>query len=251
LLAHAAVPAPTGGNGTAGALVPGALEKLRQEYDQLRRRQPSPTRDLRVFRALTRYHLRRLEMKKAAAACEVALAAALQVYESIGAVADQARFQQCQADLLIEAGLVFKLVGRPDLAEKAQSLFPPPGTIQRRQRERRWQRNRRFLHRGFGMALVQLFLGLAGLLVLLQFLAAKQHLVSLRFDTAWLVASIMLTLGSAIAVVTALVLGVLGRFVPSLRHKGGAAVFFLAILPWLWLLGAVGIGLIDWLGPGW
>jgi hypothetical protein len=268
LLAHAAAPPSSEGNGTAVSHMPGALEQLKQEYEQLRR-QPSPTRDLRVFRALSQYHVRRLQLKEAEAVCELALRAARQTYESIGAEADQVRFQRCQADLLTEAAEVFKQVGRADLAEKAQEYFPPPGVTQQRQVERQRQRNRLYLRLGLGVALGQLFLGLAVLLpimtteqhlkewepflkeftVLLRpFLMTKHHHVSPRFEEVWLAAGITLSLVSAIALVTALLLRLLGFWVPSLRHKGGATVFFLAILPWLCLLGAGVIGLLDWLG---
>jgi hypothetical protein len=248
LRAHAAVPAPAGGNGAVVSSVPGTLDRLLLEFNTLRRRQPSPARDLHVFWALTHYHLRRGEWKQAETVCEAALGAARQLYESIGDAADQVRFQQYRANLLTEAAGVFQQLGRPDLAERARHLFPPPGEIQRLRQEKRWQRNRRFLRLGLGVALGQLFLALPSLLVLLQFLAAKQRLVSLHFDAAWLVASIMLSLGSGIALGTALLLWVLGLLVPSLRHKGGGTVFFLAVVPWLWLLGAVVIGLLDRLG---
>ena len=121
---------------------------------------------VRVFWALTRYHLRRLEMKKAEATCGVALAAAQQLYESIGVPADQARFLHCHLELLAKVVAAFKLVGREDLAETVQSHFPPPGATQLRQRERQRQRNRRFLLLGLGVALGQSFLALPRLLLL-------------------------------------------------------------------------------------
>jgi tetratricopeptide (TPR) repeat protein len=251
LLAHAAAPPSSGDNGPAVSGAPGALPTLRLEYDRLRRRQPSPTRDLRVFHALTRHHVVRREWNEAAEVCELALGAARQTYESIGAEADQVRFQQCQTDLLTEAAELFKGVGRADLAEKAQNFFSPPGTSQWRQQEKQARRNRLYLRVGLGVALGQFFLVLPGLLVLLRFMATRQSLVSLRFDAAWFVATIVLLLGSAVAALAALLLWLLAFWVPSLRHKGGATVFFLAIMPWLCLLGAGAIGFLDWLEGGW
>jgi tetratricopeptide (TPR) repeat protein len=250
LLAHAAVLPSLGDNGPAVSGVPGALATLRREYERLRRRQPSPTRDLRVYQALTHHHVARQEWNQAAEVCELALKAARQTYESIGVEADQVRFRRCQADLLTEAAELFQRVGRADLAEKALDLFSPPGTSQRRQKEKEARRNLLFLRLGLGVALGQVFLVLPGLLVLLQVMATKQHLVSERFDMAWFIATIVLLLGSAVTAGTALLLWVLAFWVPSLRQKGGATVFFLAIMPWLCLLGAGALGFIDWLEGG-
>jgi hypothetical protein len=231
-------------------------ESRRAEYEALPRRSPSPTRDLRLYRSLAQLYARRADWAAADAANRKAVQAAARLYAQFATPHEHTRFAQAQAGLLAEARECLERLGRSHEDQHLRDVFPAPEDVQRRQQELRRRRASRWQRLAVGLVLVNLAV-LAGLTAFLRFpqegagvppafpipVPAWNYVrqfvrgASDRFGPVGGMFLGCLLTYTASAVVVLLPSLLLGRLVPALRHRGGGAALFLAILPWL-----IGIG---------
>src|SRR5262249_46009177 len=118
------------------------LEKLTKEYEVVRRRHPSSSTDLRVYRCLGRFYADNASWETAEYAYRHALAAARNLYEEFDDPSALEHFWRVQAKMLAEAKTCLRKQGKLKEAEDLDAVLPPPSELRRQREETRWRRDR-------------------------------------------------------------------------------------------------------------
>jgi WD40 repeat protein len=235
------------------ALPDGAgVDELRAEYARRRRSYPSPTRDLRIYRALARLEVRRQDGAAAASAYRAALTAAEQLHAQFTDPADQERFARCMASLLVEAETSLRQLGQEVEAGQLATCFAAATRAQAASRRGSglWRRL------AWGVtainALVATVLMVRGglpqvlaqpaLLEVRQPGTPRDYLMALllylhvRLGEPWNLLLICLLYAILLVALVGVVHALRTRRTPALRQRGGATLLFFALIPWFLLL---------------
>jgi tetratricopeptide (TPR) repeat protein len=210
------------------------VEELREEYEILSGKQPSMSRDLRVYSALARLYARQENWERAEWAYQRALKAAIGLDQEFTTAPARERFRLAQAGLLTEARTCLLQRGKSEEAGRLDSLFPSWEEAQRRATEAQEKRTRRALR--LGMVIV--VINLVCVLVLLTASPLKE-IGPLR-------GSLVAALGiyCCLGGLYGAFYGIIGRKIAACRRSKGTVILLLALLPWLsWSVAAL---LVRW-----
>jgi tetratricopeptide (TPR) repeat protein len=203
-------------------------EKALGEYEATRGRRPMPSRDLLVYRGVARLRSRSEDWVGAETAYRRAFAAINEVADSWPDADEHSRFIQRQSPFLDEARQCFKALNK---VEEAEKLLTPPLSAEeakRRVDDAPMRRHRRLLRAGLLFLLFNV-LCIAGMLAL----DADPRTDAGRMTLAGI---FVLTSSTIIAALYVVFHFAIGRFIPRLRHSGGAVILLLACMPWVTLL---------------
>jgi hypothetical protein len=206
-------------------------DRLRTGYEAARRQLPSPTSDLRVYRALARLYREQGDAAAAEEAYSEALGAASGLHEAIVAADDRERFAAAQAALLAEAREFGEQAGRPGLVDFVATLFAAPEEIERLRAAEQAAGNRRRHRAGLALAGVDLAAGLGTLLYIALFTTPFQRHAEAMLS--WEVTGAALFFFGGMTLLYSGLLRMAARWVPGTRGKGGAMTLYLAVLPWV------------------
>jgi hypothetical protein len=213
-----------------------AVERLVAEYATVRRRLPSATSDLKVYRAVARFHAQRGDLAAAEPAYRRVLDCILEISDSWVDQAEGRRFLDRHAGLAEEARQCLQSLGKGEEAEHlvASILTPESATVRRAEAVR--ARDRKL--RGYGLQIM-----IVNVAVLALSVVCVSNLPLKDAAPFFLLAFsiVVFTVPGALYLAFDLTLG---RKIRFLRGSGGAVVLILACCPWLALLAA----LVFWSG---
>lgn len=202
------------------------VDRLRVQYDSVRRTSPSVSRDLRVYRAVARFRSARGDHAGAEPLYRQALASASEIAASFGDTAQLGGFQQTRTDLLADARQCFTALGKDDDAERL-TLAVVDTIAAARLRDARFRRD--------GLWIMVLNLVCAALSSMV---AVHSHSVACFTLAALLV--VFTFLGGLLLAIDP----ILSRLFPGARRSVGARTLLLACLPWVaavvvWILASI------------
>jgi hypothetical protein len=210
-----------------------ATENLAQ-YHAARRQQPSPSRDLRVYRALARYFTEKEDWRNAAPAFRAAAVAIDEIASAWTDPADRARFLERESAFLTEARDRLRALGKPLDAERFIEPLLTVEAFERKLADVPRQRNRRRFRKGLWLMLANVCCSVAFVLTMG---ALGVYLGPGRRPP---IGFLLVAFGFALCTILAatyLVFHVLvGRLIPVLRGRGGSVVLALSCLPWFMFL---------------
>jgi hypothetical protein len=244
------------------------VEELRAEYEAARGKQPSASREMRVYRKLGGLYVRLSDPARAAAAYREALAAAQKLHASFSVAEEQERFARAQAGLLAEAREALLRTEETAEAERLTGSFSAGEDQERRKRAALEKRERGHRRLALGLVLLNLaaLAGLIGLVVHADSRATGPALVEVqpglrlplrapatlrdrvmqmpgradaRLGTWSSFLLLSLVIWTALALLYAVLLALAGRLFPALKRRGGMITVNLALFPWLTLAGLV------------
>jgi tetratricopeptide (TPR) repeat protein len=207
---------------------PGSADENFARYVAICRKQPSSTRDLRVYRAVARFYAARGECSKAEPAFRAAVAAIHDLAGAWSDPADRSRFVQIQSPCLAEARECLRMLNKEEEAERLIRPLASPADLQPIAAAAAVQRDRRCLRIGVWLILANVVC-MVGTIALVDVLPPHGSL-----PVFMLIFGCFLSTG--VAAVYLLVRVTVGRLFPALRRNGGAAILMLACLPWLMLV---------------
>lgn len=221
------------------------VEQRTTEYEQVRHRWPSWSRDLQVYRVLAEYH-NQVNEKRALKYYLRALAAAEQILHALPEGEDRDRFRNSQLGLLHEAERCLRLHGEDDEADQLARTYLPSAVELAEVRQRTLEpRSRRYYRQGLFLTLMSFLVGLlfAGLSILLSsdFTQGKipPELWAIGVGSAFLHTTCSLG-----AFLLQLLLLLARRNLPWLDAAASRWCLYLGFLPWLiW-----GVTLAVWCG---
>jgi hypothetical protein len=204
---------------------PPEVERLLGEYETLRRKLPSATRDLKTYRAVARFHARRGDRAAAWPAYRRVLASIVEIADSWADPAESVRFLDRHRGLAEEARLCLASLGRAEEADRLVAPILAPENPMGRRAEAVRLRDRRL--RGIGLRIMLVNV------VVLAFAAWAVLSLPARDAVPFFVLAMLLALFTLTGALYLAFDLTLGRLVPLLRGTGGAVILILACCPWL------------------
>ena len=198
------------------------------QYERSRHGQPSRTRDLRVYRAVARFHAQRGDWRKSEPSFRAAVAAIDDLAISWVDPSEQDRFLQAQSGFLAEASDCLHALNKGEEAKRLIEPLQLPANLARRLSLVPAERHRKLFRTAIRVMMFNFLCAAAAI----GFIAA----VGPRRGEPLPLFAFELVLFTIVAALYLLFHLTIGRMVPALRHSGGAVLLILACLPWLSLI---------------
>jgi len=206
-----------------------AVAEILVQYEAIRRRRPSASRDLRVYKMLARLHAQKGDWARAELGFRKAVAAMRNISDLWVDESDQSRFLENQASFLNEGRVCFQML---NTSESFDVLVKPllfAAQIRQQNADAASERDRR-RHR-LGMRIM-----LANLVFIVSLLVVG-FLVDRRTSATIFAVDLGFVCLTSYAGIYLIVRAAIARFYPHLRKNGGGVLLLLACAPWLYLLG--------------
>jgi tetratricopeptide (TPR) repeat protein len=221
------------------------VEAALVHYESLRKRQPSTTRDIRVYSGVANYFTKLEDWEKAAPAFQSAIAAIEKTATACAEPAVAAGFLERQAVFLTKADDCLRRLNKAEAAEKfVKSLLSASG-FQQRISEAPRERNRRLFRIGLRLMAVDALcaVGLVATAILIVICIGRGPNAAVFF----VIMAFEFMVFTAVAAFYLLFHATIGRLIPILRESVGAVVLILSAIPWLALIVAPFMLFLAWL----
>lgn len=216
-------------------------ETLLKEWEGVRLRYPSPSRDRGALAALGRARRRQGRLEEAVAAYERLLQALQEMHRGLVGLPGAADFAANHAAVLAEVRETLVEAGRdPSLAD-LERLFPAFEQLVAQETQRREAQNRRKHRFGFWWSVANGVLSpsiAVAVVVMSPQRVAGEKISGLPYQ--FLLLAVVLGVFGVAAMLYSLFLQVACRWIPGLRTGGGQVTFILGMVPWIsWLMSMV------------
>jgi hypothetical protein len=209
--------------GTAG------LDEMIADYEVARRKLPYAARDIHVYRAAARLYAQNQDWARAEPAYRRAVTAVSAIVNAWPDRSEQIWFLARHSALLDEARHCLGMLNKSEEAQRLIPVVQSAEEFQQRLADAPRLRHRRLLRAGLWILLVNIIC-----------IACQIAFVALVADQRGgfmlLVAPLLFVLYTSLTALYLLFHAAIGRFIPGLRHSGGAVILILACMPWLSLL---------------
>jgi tetratricopeptide (TPR) repeat protein len=137
------------------------VERLRAQYEAMRRRNPSIEGDRLIYQELATFYERHGDLQRAEVAYRLAIGAARILLEQFIGTADEARFRRCQEPLLAQFGRCLTQLGKVEEALRLGDMLPAAEKIAEERLAAENRRSRYYQRAGIALIVVNFLSGLA------------------------------------------------------------------------------------------
>jgi hypothetical protein len=210
------------------------IAPLRAEYESLRRRFPSPERDLRVYTALARQSVARGDLTAAEPDFARAVDAARDVHDALPNDEDRAHFRECQRPRLLDpAHDCLQQLDKVGEAERIEARFRPGAAVDEERLRTQRRRNRILFGAGAALAVIDVLIAVALFAALVARGVARPQFGFDPVEERLIALGSLFTAGvlSTAAYTAYWLIG--GLLVPAWRDRRGGMALIWALTPWL------------------